>query len=286
MDRRSFIGTAALGVAGLAVGACGSGGPAPSPATAGRRLERIGLQLYTVRMRLAEDFSGTLEAIARLGYREVETAGLHGHPAEHVRAEFDRLGLVSPAAHVPIDSFRADLDAVFAEAHTLGQQWVVVPYLGEGERTLEGFRGVAAELNAFGQAARDHGIRVGYHNHDFEFVPVDGDVTGFDILLRETDPELVDFELDLYWAVYAGRDPLQLFSQYPGRFALCHVKDMADMSGSRAMADVGQGQIDFAAIFARSEEAGLRHYFVEHDRPSDPLVSIENSVRYLSQLEF
>ena len=286
MDRRNFIGMSALGVAGLALGACGSGGPAPAPIQQARRLDRIGLQLYTVRTNLAEDFSGTLEAIAALGYDEVETAGLHGHPAEHVRAEFDRLGLVSPAAHVPIAAMREDLDAVFAEAQTLGQQWVVVPVLDAAERNLDGFRTVAAELTAFGQAARDRGLSIAYHNHDFEFEAVDGETTGYDILLGDTDPNLVFFELDLYWAVRAGRDPLQIFSQNPGRFTLCHVKDMADRAGAQSMADVGQGEIDFAAIFAQSEQAGLQHYFVEHDRPGDPLVSIGNSYQYLAQLEF
>ncbi|HWV58277.1 MAG TPA: sugar phosphate isomerase/epimerase, partial [Longimicrobiales bacterium] len=268
MDRRQFIGTAALGAAGLAIGGCGGGAPSSAPAASmqqARRLERIGLQLYTVRTRLAQDFSGTLEAIAELGYTEVETAGLHGHPAEHVRGELDRLGLVSPAAHVQIGAMRNDLDAVFAEAETLGQHYVIVPVVNAPERTAEGFRNVAAELNRFGQEARARGLRIGYHNHDYEFAALDGNVTGFDILLGDTDPDLVDFELDLYWAIRAGHDPLHLFSMYPGRFKLCHVKDMADGAGSQAMADVGQGEIDFAAIFARSEEAGLQHYFVEHD---------------------
>ncbi len=112
-----------------------------------------------------------------------------------------------------------------------------------------------------GESCREAGLRFGYHNHDFEFETIDGQIP-FDVLLDETDPGLVDFELDLFWITKGGEDPLRYFERYPGRFTLCHVKDMA---AGGEMVDVGAGGIDFAAIFARAEQAGLKHFFVEHD---------------------
>jgi sugar phosphate isomerase/epimerase len=132
--------------------------------------------------------------------------------------------------------------------------------------------------------ARDRGIRVGYHNHDFEFAAIPGGGTGFEILLGETDPALVDFELDIYWAVKGGHNPLDLFARYPGRFPLWHVKDMSDRAGAQRMADVGAGEIDFRGIFAAREQAGLRHFFVERDDPTDSLASIRTSYTNLRRL--
>src|SRR5690606_15105937 len=117
-------------------------------------------------------------------------------------------------------------------------------------------------------------LRFGFHIHATEFAPLPEGGTGYDILLAETDPALVDMELDLFWAVRGGHDPVDLFQQHPGRFALCHVKDMADMGGASEMVDVGAGEIDFARIFRLAEVAGLQHYFVEHDDPDDALSSV------------
>jgi sugar phosphate isomerase/epimerase len=285
MDRRKFLGSlavAGLGTVGLA--ACARAGSAPL--NNGRRLDRIGVQLYTVRTRMQQGVPQTLRAVADMGYREVETAGLFDLTPQQFRAELDRVGLVSPAGHYPINALRDNTAGTLTTAAALGQRWLVVPWLDPAERTAAGYRRLAADLNSAGTAARDRGLRVGYHNHEFEFDRVDGQRTGMDILLAETDPALVDIELDLFWAVKAGHDPLTLFAAHPGRFRLCHVKDMADIGGAERMVDVGQGQIDFARIFARSEQAGLQHYFVEHDNPSDPMATLRNSIEHVRQLEF
>lgn len=259
---------------GTAAGAAGAAQP-------GRP---IGVQLYTVRDRMEQDVAATLASVAQIGYREVETAGLYDLSAEQFRALLDQHGLASPAGHFPIQALRENLDGTLATAQTLGQQWVIVPWLDEAERTPEGYRRVATELNRFGTAARDRGMRAAYHNHEFEFASLAGGRTGYDILLEETDPALVDFELDLFWATQARHEPVDLFARQSGRFPLCHVKDMADVQGGQRMVAVGEGEIDFRRIFAQAEQAGLRHYFVEHDNPEDSLVSIRTSFQHVSQL--
>ena len=127
-------------------------------------------------------------------------------------------------------------------------------------------------------------MRFAYHNHDFELRSVDGQ-RPLDLLLKETDPSLVDFEMDLYWVVFGGGDPLDFFNRYPKRFPMVHVKDSAGPPDNR-MVDVGQGKIDFRSIFAQSDKAGIKHYFVEHDQPADPIATIRNSYNYLHALRF
>jgi sugar phosphate isomerase/epimerase len=281
MDRRSFLGAvAAAGAGGLALAACARA----ETAAPGVPLDRIGVQLYTLRTLMQQGVPETLQAVAEIGYREIEPHSFFGLSAQQFRAEMDRHGLSSPAGHYSIVETRRDLAATLANAQTLGQRWIVIPWLEESERTLAGYRRVAADLNRFGAAAREREMRVGYHNHEWEFAALEGGRSGFDILLEETDPALVDFELDLFWTTHAGRDPVAIFARQPGRFPLWHVKDMADVGGTRRMVDVGQGQIDFARIFANAQQAGLRHFFVEHDNPEDPMRTIRNSYQHLRQL--
>jgi sugar phosphate isomerase/epimerase len=274
---------AAAGRGGLGLAA---GGRAYTAAAGGRRLQRIGVQLYTVRDRMQQDVAATLRTVGEIGYAEVETAGYFDHSPAEFRQMLDDAGLVSPAAHVPINALRDDLDGLLSAAHTIGHGWLIVPWLDAGERTVEGYRRVAADLNQAAAVASGHGVRVAYHNHEWEFDPVDGERSGYDILLAETDPALVDMELDLFWAVHAGQDPVELFDRHPGRFRLCHVKDMVDPQGARQMVAVGTGDIDFARIFAQAERAGLTHYFVEHDNPQDSIESIRTSYENLRQVTF
>ncbi|MBR9990777.1 MAG: sugar phosphate isomerase/epimerase [Gemmatimonadetes bacterium] len=283
MDRKNFLTTmAATALAGVGLSACRQG----TSAAGGGRLDALGVQLYTVRGAMEQDVAATLGEVAAVGYREVETAGLFDLSPEQFRAALDAAGLVSPAGHFPIDAIREQPEATLVVARTLGQQWIVVPWLDPAERDAAGYQRLADDLNAFGAAARDAGIRVAYHNHDFEFEPLGDGRTGFDLLLSGTDPSLVDLELDLFWAVKGGHDPIALFAAHPGRFALCHVKDMADIAGSQEMVAVGEGEMDFAGIFAHAGQAGLQHYFVEHDNPSDPVASIRTSFEHLRQLSF
>src|SRR5512134_1750638 len=235
----------------------------------GRTLERIGLQLYTVRAEMARDVEGTLARVAEIGYREVEFAGYFDRAPAAVRAALANAGLDAPASHVPYETLADGWQEVLTNAAAIGHSDVLVAWIPrEARPDLDGWKRVAELFNRAGERARAAGLRFGYHNHDYEFAPVEGQVP-YDVLLAATDPALVTFEMDLYWTVKGGRDPLAYFASYPGRFRFVHVKDSGGPPDHR-MVDLGRGTIDFAAIFARSARAGIRHYFVEHDEPRDP----------------
>lgn len=245
-----------------------------------RNLPKAGLQLYTVRSSLEEDFEGTIRKISRIGYEEVELHSLFGRKAKHVRALLDQAGLAAPSRHVGLPDLRGRIDEVLDESATLGCRWVVCPYIDASERTLEGFQRAADDLNAAAAACLEAGLSLAYHNHDFELEAVE-DVIPYDLLLERCDAHLVAMELDVFWMAKGGGNPFTYFNRYPGRFALCHAKDMAP-DGS--MTEVGTGVIDFETLLASSREAGFRHYFVEHDEPADPIASITTSYAGLMQL--
>jgi sugar phosphate isomerase/epimerase len=264
--------------------AVGAALPACRPARATSRISKIGLQLYTVRDLMAKDVEGTLAAVAGAGYTEVEFAGYFGKTPAEIRAMLDRHGLAAPSVHagsIASDDWATSLDA----AHVIGHKFIVVPWIPEERRkTLADWKSVAADFNRAAGAAQAAGVQFAYHNHDFEFPLVEGRVP-FDVLLAETDPKLVQLEIDLYWIIKGGQDPLTYFARWPGRVPLVHVKDSAGPPDNR-MVDVGSGTIDWKRIFARSQQAGIQHYFVEHDEPADPLASIKASCDYLKRLEF
>jgi len=276
IDRREFLGTMGVLAAGAVLPACAPRVP--------RRLDRIGLQLYTVRDLMSKDVEGTLAAVAGAGYTEVEFAGYFGKSPADIRAMLDRHGLTAPAVHtgdITPDAWAKALDA----AHVIGHQYIVVPWIPEERRkTLDDWKRVAADFNRAAATAQAAGLQFAYHNHDFEFPLVEGRVP-FDVLLAETDPKLVQLEIDLYWITKGGQDPLAYFARWPGRVPLVHVKDSLGAPDHK-MVDVGAGTIDWRRIFARSAQAGIKHYFVEHDQPADPLASIKASCDYLKRLEF
>ena len=277
VSRREFVGT----MAGAGLAAVLPRLPLPAHRA---RLEKIGLQLYTVRKAMQTDVEGTLTRVAATGYKEVEFAGYFGKSPTDIKAMLDRLGLSAPAVHVGSlapEQWRASLDA----ANTIGHRYVVVPWIPAEERaTLDGWKRVAERYNRAAADARAAGLQFAYHNHDFEFAPVEGRIP-YDVLLENTDPQLVQLEIDLYWITKGGQDPLAYFQRWPGRVPLVHVKDSAGPPDNKMM-DVGAGTIDWKRIFARREQAGIRHYFVEHDEPSDLFASIKASYDYLKRLEF
>ena len=303
VTRRGFLGAAlgaaAAGTSAAALAACAasprtatttttaptaaaSAGGAASAAPAAARVP--GLQLYTVRGLMEQDVEGTLRTLAGIGYKELEFAGYFGRQPAALRATLDGLGLRAPAAHVPLELFRTALPATLDAANALGHQYLVCPFLAPADRTADSYKRLGAEFTTIGRACQARGVRFAYHNHEFEFADVGGGRTGYDLLLAESDPAAVQFELDLFWATKAGRDPVALFAAHPGRFSLCHVKDMREPRGAQEMVAVGEGGIDFARIFAAGRTAGLRHYFVEHDNPSDPMASVRTSYGTLSRL--
>ncbi len=249
----------------------------------GMRRPPIGLQLYTVRTLMARDVSGTLAAIAAAGVREVEFAGYHDLAPSAMAQLLSTHGLSAPAAHVPIPSSISGWTPALDAAQALGHRWLVVPWVGNDVRaSLDGWRKLADQLNEAGQLASSRGVRVAYHNHDFEFRTTDGRIA-YDVLLERLDPRVVDLELDLYWAVKAGQDVPALLAKHPGRFPLWHLKD-AGAPPEREMLDVGAGTINFGALFAHADASALKHAFIEHDQPKDPLASVQASAAALQRL--
>jgi len=288
MDRRRFLGHVGAGVV-MATGL--------AQANQSRRLERIGMQLYTVRAEMAKDFDGTLAQVAALGFREVEFAGYFDRTPQQVRAVLDRNGLTSPSTHIDLAGISTRLPQIIEASRTIGHKYVVMPWLDDATRAQPDiWQRVSDTLNRAGETARASGIQMGYHNHHFEFVPMPSGKLPLDLMLEQCDPKLVAFELDLAWISAAGQDPLAYFAKYPGRFPMVHVKGLKKKPAQGAstpidqvlpdIADVGGDTIDWARIFARSEQAGIAHYYVEHDVPASAFDSLKNSISYLQTLRF
>jgi sugar phosphate isomerase/epimerase len=263
-----------------------------------KTIERLGVQLYTVRDLLAKDFEGTIAKVAAAGYKEVEFAGYFDRKPADVKSVLDKNGLAAPSAHVDYPSLTADkLAKIVDDAHTIGHQFLVNPWIDEQMRKEPDiWKRVAATFNRAGETTKKAGIQFAYHNHHFEFVPANG-VRPIETILKECDPNLVKIELDLCWTTVAGADPLTLFSRHPGRFPLVHVKGLKRVPDGDPpvpfdkaipqITDVGNNDIiNWKRIFAKSKQAGIQHYFVEHDAPAQPIESIEKSAAYLRTLQF
>ena len=254
--------------------------------THARKLGAIGLQLYTVREVFAKDPVGTLEQVAKIGYREVEFGGgdYERMDPAMLRRTMDRLKLRAPSIHVPYEVMSRDLDAVVKRAKTLGAETVILPWLPEEQRAEAAFEQVLASLNGVASRLKAQGLGFAYHNHDFEFTARSRGMSLFDRLLAVTDPALVRIELDLYWATHAGENVPALVGKLGPRLWSFHVKDMA---ADKSMAAVGQGTIDFAAIFRLPGAKGVRHFYVENDQaPAPYLPDITTSFRALRALRF
>ena len=261
----------------------------------------IGLQLYTVKEAIREDAAGTLKKLREIGFGVVETAGFGKHSAQEFRRMIDDAGLACPSAHLSFDP--AQLDAAFDDAHALGAHYAASGSLdglvkpakpaGSAARAMgiEEAKRTAELCNRIGAAAKRSGLQYVYHNHAFEFARQDGGEVGYDILLRETDADLVKFEIDCGWMIFAGRDPISYFGKHPHRFPLIHVKDyLADSdraSGAMLGAELGHGVVDYKPIFAAAAKAGLQHYFVEQEGPfarMSPLEAARAGYDYLHSL--
>jgi sugar phosphate isomerase/epimerase len=278
-NRRQFLRSAALGSLGLA------GWKGFEQIASARKLSKIGLQLYTVRNEMQKDFEGTLAKVAAVGYQQVEFAGYYNHTPQQVKEVLTKYKLEAPSVHVPLNDLRNNLSEAVKTTQAIGHKLAICPYLDAKERQkLEDYKGIAATLNKAAAAFKQAGIEFGYHNHDFEFTPLEGRLP-MDILLAETDPKLVKFELDLYWITKAKQDPFAFFAKNPGRTVAFHVKDMA--KDKEIFAEVGRGRIDFKPLLAAGPKAGVKYYFVEQDQcPGSPLDSIKISFDYLKDLNF
>jgi sugar phosphate isomerase/epimerase len=261
------------------------------------KIEKVGVQLYTVRDLMKDDFDGTIAKVAKIGYKEVEFAGYFGHTGEQVRAVCAKNGLSPVSTHVQYDELDDKFPSVIETSKVIGLKYIVCPWIPEELRKSPDIWKQASEkFNRCGEASKKAGMQFAYHNHWFEFLPVDGKLP-YDLLLKECDANLVKMEMDLCWITAAGGDPLKYFNQYPGRFPLVHVKDLkkkpaVSQGGGQNFGDtvdltsVGSGIIDWKKIFAQSEKAGIKHYIVEHDKPENPFESITKSYDYLEKLRF
>ena len=284
-NRRDFLRSAAAFTAGSFI--------VPSMISCGESKKTIGLQLYSVRDLLNADLNGTLKAVSQIGYNSLEAAGynpedrtFYGMAPADFAGLTKGMGMTLRSSHTIFEPDNAE--KVCEDAAKAGVDYIIYPFLPEQFRQdLDGFRATADKFNQLGKVARKHGLRFGYHNHNFEFVKMEGQLP-YDILLEGTDPSLVVFEVDLYWMTRGGYDPVEYFNKYPGRFELWHVKDM-EKSEDMFFAPVGSGRIDFEKIFAEKKTSGMKYFFVEQDRfrdQMDPLKSIEMSYNYLSSAKF
>lgn len=292
VDRRSFL-KAAVGVPFLQQ-------VASSPVQ--DRVSPIGLQLYTVRAELQKDFEGTLATVAAIGYREVELAFVEdlARSPQQIRMALRSSGLAGVSSHVRFGALGNRWPEAVDAARAIGQKFIVINSLDAASRVQPDIWHRASErLNRAGEVCRTAGLQLAYHNHLFEFASIQGtSKRPYEILLESTDPSLVSMQLDLCWFIAAGQNPLTYFQRYPGRFVSAHVKDLKRMPSpprrqgdvpDRAvvlpdLADVGEGILDWKLLLSQCWQAGIRHYFVEHDEPAQPLASAERSYRYLDAL--
>ncbi|HYW52161.1 MAG TPA: sugar phosphate isomerase/epimerase [Gemmatimonadaceae bacterium] len=250
-------------------------------------VNKVGVQLYTVRGAMEkEGVDKILARIAAIGYKEVEFAGYYGRSAAQIRAALEANGLTSPSVHVPLQQLTApDFPKFVADAKLIGHKWINLAWLAPPDRgSVEKYNSHADALLKAQQVAKAAGITIGYHNHEFEFDPL-GNTNGYEILLERTKGSGVVFEMDLYWMSVAGKDPVSYWTRFPGRFPMVHVKDNGGKPGNE-IRPVGAGTIDWAALFAKRNVAGIKHFYVEHDNPADPFVSITESYAYLKKLRF
>lgn len=282
MNRRSFVKTTAMATAALAA--------SESFAFASRK-RKIGIQLYTVRDEIKNGIDSVIAKLASVGYEQVELYGYangqyFGKSTKEMAALLKQYNLTSPSAHIGLADFlyNGNDDAwkkAIEDAHIIGNHYMVIPWIEPAHRkSLDDYKKIVARVNRAAELTTAGGLKFAYHNHQFEFEKF-GDTCGYDLILNETDKNMVKLELDLYWVYNAGKDPFELFRQHPGRFVMWHVKDM-DKNDRNKQTEVGNGSIDFKAIFKEAKLSGLEYFFVEQENYDvSPYVSIEKSIKYV-----
>ncbi|MDQ0338813.1 sugar phosphate isomerase/epimerase [Caldalkalibacillus uzonensis] len=238
-----------------------------------------------MREEVKKDFAGTLEKIAAMGYDGVEFAGYwEDYRPTELKKILDNLGLRIAGSHIPLDMLKSDLLQVIEYQQELGNKKIICPYLLPEERkTKEDYLRLAGLFNEIGKKCKEHGITFIYHNHDFELHRF-GDETGLEILLNETNPEWMQFELDIYWLKKAGEEPLTWLAKYQDRIPLIHLKDMTD-DKEEFFAELGTGKIDFKPIINFGRQHSVEWWVVEQDKcKRDPLESIKISISYLKSI--
>jgi sugar phosphate isomerase/epimerase len=265
-----------------------------------QKLQQIGVQVYTVRNELDKDFAGTISKVSDIGYDYLELFNykegkIYDIPVKEINTILTTNNIKAVSLHVGTGANSPDQDAtmvknwekVVADAAEMGLEYLVCAYLADNERqSIDDYKKIADLFNKSGEVCKQYGIQFGYHNHAFEFETMDNEIP-YDMLLANTDDELVKMELDLYWIVKAGHDPVKYFKTYPGRFPLWHVKDISN-NDEQYYTEVGNGSINWQSIFRHTKLSGMKRFFVEQDkcRDNSPLESLTISYQYLHQLKF
>jgi sugar phosphate isomerase/epimerase len=256
----------------------------------------VGLQLYSLRNQLPKDVSGVIAKVAKAGYKEVEPfgyskeKGFWGLDAKDFSTLLKNNGLTTPSAHYDMNKFfgtgsTEELKNYIEAANITGQSHVIVPSINNNFiKTVDDFKDTADKLNKAAEICKQSGLKLGYHNHNFEWKPVGG-TTFYDVIINNTDPKLVTMEMDIYWVVRSGQDPVELFAKHPGRFGFVHVKDM-DKTQPNLNTEIGKGSIDFKTILRKAKLAGVKHFIVEQENyiDIDPYVSIAESCKYVKDM--
>ncbi len=282
MNRRRFLLNTSITAAGIMAG-CNI-----KAATATHKGHLIGLQLFSVRDELKDGLDKVLEKIAAAGYSSVEMFGFSNEgdffkskPAE-VAEMLKKHKLVSPSGHYMLDLFDKDGQQAIDAALALGHKYVVIPWFPPEQRnSLDDYRRIVERINKAALLCKENKLKMAYHNHEFEFVKYEGGLSGYDIIMKECDKELVGLELDLYWVKYAKEDPIEIFKRDPGRFKMWHVKDML-ADDKKTQTEVGSGTVDFTAVFNNAELSGMEYFYVEQENlpvPGD--ANIKKSADYV-----
>jgi len=286
-SRRDFVKMAAAGTAGALL---------LSNYSCSKKIPGIGLQLYTIRDAMTADPAGSLKKVAEIGYKYLELAGyadgkFYGYEPVEFKKLVNDLGMEILSSHTQVEAQGITLENAqkMAEDHAkLGVKYCIQPWVVEEARTtIASYQKMAADWNKVGEIMKQHGIKFGYHNHNFEFDTVEGKIPYFDVFMKELDKDLVTMEIDIFWTTKAGQDPVEIIKKYPGRFELYHMKDMFTKEapffttvGVQDFAPVGAGVIDFKRLLAVKETAGMKYMVVEQDlsRDNNPFGDIKTSL--------
>jgi len=316
-NRRDFIRNSSL----LGLGAI----TAPNPFSFHfNNVNDAGIGLFSLPMMLEKDFSKTMEMLSTMGYKKIEFfgpysfsaekqkqswantskmigfsgSGFFGNTAKQTKKILDDHGLSSPSMHTDLDTLRDHMGPLAEAANTIGATYVTLPAIPDDERTnLDAYKKIAADFNKIGESAKKHGVRFAYHNHGYGFSPMEGQIP-FQLILKQTDPNLVFLQMDLFWTVAGGVDPLKLITENKGRYKMMHVKDMksqARFSGDGGnvqqwmalfgeMTNVGDGVLDLKNILAAAKANGMEHFIIEQDIVKNPEVALKICVDNFKKL--
>jgi sugar phosphate isomerase/epimerase len=249
-------------------------------------MRKIGLQLYSIHSEAEKNFLDTLVNVRNMGYDSVQFAGLFGISAKEVKKVLDSTGLTAAGAHVPFDQFSGEaFKRQMEDQLILGNDLMIMPYLTEEQRkSLDDYKRVADILNEAGFRSKEFGIKVAYHNHDFEFYKIDNKMP-FDLIYTETDPELVKMELDTYWAKYGGYEPSELLNTYKNRCVSFHIKDMKQIGEEKSTTIAGEGVLDIKGFLNLAEEQKVDYLVIEQEHfEGSPLLEVEKGVQNVKAL--